>query len=179
MITNTFNILSLSIFHIDHFMALQDRVYDSLPDTDKLFIVRRSRETLKEHFAKNMPVLGAFAGDNLISATCVSYPSEYKMKNYILACKRDINPDDLSIIESVYVCPDYRQLGIATQMTKKACSSAFEVKRPQIIAEIADGNIASIRTFEKIGFNKAGTYISPKDKCKVIMMANREYLNFG
>ena len=177
MITNTFNVQSLSIKHIDKFMALQDRVYDALPDTDKLFIVRRSRVTLTAHFNNAMPVLGVFDKDHLVAATCVSSPNADKMKSYVLACQQDMNPDDLAIIESVYVCPGYRQQGIATQMAKSACAHAFNMARPKIIAEIADGNIASIKTFEKIGFQKAGSYISPEDRCKVIMMANNVYLN--
>lgn len=111
----------------------------------------------------------------MIAATLAVYPNPAKMQNYVLACQENLNINDLTIVESVYVCPDHRQKGLATIVAKTACQKAFAAGRPKIIAEIADGNIASIKTFEKIGFNKAGSYISPEDRCKVIMMGNKSY----
>ncbi|ATH61802.1 L-amino acid N-acyltransferase [Staphylococcus pasteuri] len=62
-----------------------------------------------------------------------------------------------SIEHSIYVHPDYRNSGIASQLLSKLIEEAQQSGYRTIVAGIDASNIGSIKLHEKFNFNHAGT----------------------
>ena len=164
----TFNQHALTSLTLHHFMGLQDKVLNALPDSERHFITPRAETVMADHLIKDMPVLGLYDGSELVAAVIISHPDvtqKYQAENPMI---KGFCLSKIGIIEGLYVDASYRRQGLATHLVHAASKGALTRGRTHLSAEIAVENIASYNTFIRHGFAKVAEFICPDDGCHVM-----------
>jgi ribosomal protein S18 acetylase RimI-like enzyme len=157
-------------------------VFETLSEDKKHFIVPRPSKELEQRLKisqdSDTPTVGIFYKERTLVATAAAvFPTQEKLEKYERVCALSINATRLAIIETVLVHPDYIGQGLGKTVLQELIGHSKERGRDLLVAEIAQENTPSTKAFERHGFVVEGSYISPEDNCKVIMVANEGYMN--
>jgi len=111
------------------------------PTTRKFAIVTQKRITLKDHLVWLEKTLRDSHVNLFIITDGLNDYGDVRL---------DVGPLETEI--SVRIAPEHRLHGVATRALKLAIKEYFETDTNSLIAKVVDGNIASMRTFLKLGF---------------------------
>ena len=159
---------------IDQFLELQDVVRNSLSVETRHYIKPRSAETLHNHLSSNMPILGLRHENHFAGVVMLTHPNNANAKNldgYPFDDLGDI--DDISVIQNLYVDPQYRGQSLSTKLIKLSAEFSHISDRQTIIAKAASNNDKSQRAFLKNGFNVATNGTDPSLGHDVIYMRGK------
>jgi len=146
-----FALVSLSAQNIDAILALQDIIFDSLPEQEQSFLLRKSREFFEKHFAAGNIVLGVVHNGQLVAQSVVVNPTAQNPKTGMVDMVLDAQPQDVTIIQGVVVNPAYQGNRLMTEMVDAWLAIAEKQGRTHAIAEVATDNYYSWSIFLKEG----------------------------
>ncbi len=159
---------------INQFLELQDLVRNSLSVETRHYIKPRNAETLKNHISSNMPILGLRHDNQFVGVVILTHPNNVHAQN-LDGYPFDIlgNIDDISVIQSLYVDPNYRGQSLSTKLIKLSAEFSSASGRKTLIAKATSNNDKSQRAFLKNGFNIATSGIDPSLGHDVVYMIGK------
>jgi hypothetical protein len=165
-----FALVSLSIRNIDAILALQDIIFDNLPEKQQSFILRKSREFFEGHLAAGNIVLGIVHNGQLVAQSVIVNPTENNPKTGMVDMALDAKLDKVTIIQGVAVHPDYRGNNLHLAMIGAWHDIAREQKRTHILGEVAVDNHYSWSNALKEGRQIHSIGVDPSDGTQVYNM---------
>lgn len=170
----TFAATQLQTNDINQFLELQDVVRNSLSVETRHYIKPRGAETLRNHLASNMPILGLKHDNRFVGVVMLTHPDNANAQNLDGYPFDDLGQmDDISIIQSLYIDPNYRGQSLSTKLIKLAAEFSKISGRDTIIAKAASHNDKSQRSFLKNGFNVATNGTDPSLGHDVVYMRSQ------
>jgi ribosomal protein S18 acetylase RimI-like enzyme len=159
---------------INQFLELQNLVRNSLSVETRHYIKPRSAETLHNHLESNMPILGLEHNNRLAGVVMLTHPDKGNAQNLDGYPFDDLGQmDDISVIQSLYVDPNYRGQSLSTKLIKLSAQFSKISGRRTLIAKAASNNDKSQRAFLKNGFNVATNGTDPSLGHDVIYMRGK------
>lgn len=158
----TFAATQLQQSDINDFLKLQDIVRNSLSVETRHYIKPRSAETLYNHLASNMPILGLKHENHLAGVVMLTYPNNANAQNLDGYPFDDLGRiADISVIQSLYVDPNHQGQSLSTKLIKLSAEFSKASGRNTLIAKAASHNEKSQRSFLKNGFHIAHNGTDP------------------
>ncbi len=159
----TFTPVLLDESDIPAFCALQQKVWNALPDHQKHFLKLRTEEDLKAHLDSRMPIIGVKdKNGNLVAQALVSYPlyaeAVKNLEGYPISGSEPVT----AIVQSLAVSPEHGGKKLSQMVLDVAKDMALMSGHVQILAKVADDNPASISSFLKSRFTAASHGNDPK-----------------
>ncbi|GEM_PF-931199 len=139
----------LDLSHLDEMLALQDRVYADLPDSEKNFIIPKTREFFEKHLTSGHPIIGVVCGDQIVAQSIIRTPSVTDPKTGMTDMPHlsDLPVDTLTIMQGVLCDPAHRGNKLMQGMVKQWLSWAGANGRSNAVAEIEVRNHHSWSVF--------------------------------
>lgn len=154
--TQNFKTVLLSEEDIPAFLALQSKVWASLPADEKHFLKVRTAEDLQTHFGYRMPIIGVKDEQGKLVAQCLlAYPTHVDAVRNIQGYPLQGREATTALMQSVAVDPDASGKGLTKMLMEAAKERAIMSGHTSILAKVADGNILSNLSFLRLGFKKA------------------------
>jgi RimJ/RimL family protein N-acetyltransferase len=143
----------LGMDDIHDIMALQDKVYADLSESEKNFIVYKDEAFFERHFSRGHPMIGAFVEGQLVAQSIIRAPSsaDRHIGMTDMVELQELEPENITILQGVLCSPDYRGNGLMNLMVEQWLSWAQEHGRHNALAEIEVRNHFSWQVFMKQG----------------------------
>lgn len=159
----SFDVGVLSLKEVADFIALQNKVYFSLPEGKKHHIKVREAGDIISHIQAGMPIITVRDQQGtLVAQALLSYANSSKGLKNLEGYPIGEDRDGTAIIQSVAVDPDKRGQKLAHLLLDYAKEIAWQQGKQKIIAKVADDNQASGKTFLKNAFVKASKGTDPE-----------------
>jgi ribosomal protein S18 acetylase RimI-like enzyme len=117
------------------------------------FMKELKMELLELLVRKNMPVMGMFVGDEMVSGCALLYASDKDIAAYLTGYDFDGQEDKTAVVSAVWTDPSHTGKG----HSKKTVSAAMEIAviegKHIIRAKVDKGNVASLGLFEGFTFD--------------------------
>lgn len=159
-----YTVVLLNEDDIPDILALQQKVFDALPEEQKSFILPKSPEFFEQHFEKgDNAMLGIFVNGDLIAQSIILNPSQQYPSTGMVDMETVDSPETLSIIEGVLVDADYRGNNLMQKMVDHWLDYVEGIGRTHVIAEIAVDNPYSWGVFLEKGMTLHSMGTDPDD----------------
>lgn len=130
----------LSLKDLDNVLALQEKIIANLPDEQKYFTIRRSREDFaKALSAPNLHMFGIYVGKKLVAQSLLNFPEDNNPRD-IPEFANQYKNSEIAIYQAVLVDPDYRGLGLMKRMLQAREDMAVLCGKKVAICKIAANN---------------------------------------
>lgn len=148
---------------------LLDAVHGDLPAENRHFLKPQDYDSLRQHHMKGFPVLGAIDthSGRLASILLITPTRHPELCRNIAGYPHQFLNSDAAVIQSVATHPDYKRQGLMPQMLQAAEEAGRQMGLSELLAKVADSNLASTTRFEKAGFQPAAEGHDPKAGYKV------------
>lgn len=94
----------------------------------------------------------AYLNDDILPLTILAFDGQKPIGMVSLAKSKDICPDLLPWLSTIYVTPEYRGRGIGSLLQKKICDKAREMGYKKIYCYTSDSTV--IPWYEKLNWHK-------------------------
>ncbi len=168
-----YDLVTLRSKHIDHLLALQEIIYDDLPDEHKVFILPKSRQFFEDHFNRGNPMIGVIANDELIAQSIVLNPTKKYPKTGMVDMEEVGPPESVTVIQGMLVRPEFRGQKIAHVMADAWINISKKDGRFNALSETAIDNSKSWAVFLDMGMHMVSMGVDPEDGTKVYNIHNR------
>lgn len=175
-ITTEFTRQILDVTFCTQAVALQDKAINALPPKDQAFLIRKNEEHFMKFLSGPYAMLGILDDrDQLIAQMQIAYVAPEDPDKNLTRCHQLDDVMDwalpYTVIEGVAVDPDWWNKGLMQKMVASAIElSHKEYQCGNFFTEVAVGNQASYRGFEKNGFGIFVVGADPSDDCPLWYM---------
>jgi ribosomal protein S18 acetylase RimI-like enzyme len=160
--TKKFKVEILNESDIPAFLALQQKVADTIPEDKKHHLKIRDENDLLTHMGHRMPIIGVKDEKGVLVGQCLlSYPCQEDAVKNLAGYPLNESKATTAIIQSLAVDPDFRGFKIADQILDGAKEVAGMSGRVLILAKVAQDNAPSTKTFMGAAFAKASEGLDP------------------
>lgn len=142
-----FEIVHMTIADLDDVLHLQQTVYDDLTETEKSFILPKTREHLTDIFNRGSFMIGIRRDGHLVAQSVVLNPTTAYPDTGMVDMADVGAPETISVLQGVLVHPKSRGHSLGKMMCLAWLSACRQNGRHNVIAETALPNIHSQSIF--------------------------------
>lgn len=134
---------------LDAICALQERVYDALPEAEKNFLLPKTPDFFKQHLQDGHPIIGVICGDKVIAQSIIRVPTQHDQKTGMVDMPEldSMDIESITVLQGVLCDPEYRGNKLMQNMVHHWLSWAGQNNRNNAIAEIEVRNHYSWSVF--------------------------------
>lgn len=155
---------------MDQILALQDKVFNSLSEAEKPYLLKKEKEFFQKHLDHGNLILGVVHDGQLIAQSILLNPTKEHPKTGMVDMKLPSGVDKITIIQGVIVDPDYRGNKLMTTMVDTWLDISKKNKRKDAISEVTVENHYSWSVFLKEGMHIHSIGTDPSDGTVVYNM---------
>lgn len=156
--------------HLDQILALQDKVFNSLSEAEKTFILKKEPSFFEKHMDQGNILLGVVHDGELIAQSILLNPTKEHPKTGMVDMKLPSRADKITVIQGVIVDPDFRGNKLMTTMVDTWLDISKKARRKDAISEVTVENHYSWSVFLKEGMHIHSIGTDPADGTLVYNM---------
>lgn len=153
----------LTTADLDDVLQLQQTVYDALSETEKSFILPKTREHLSAIFNRGGFMIGVKKDGLLVAQSIVLNPSAAHPDTGMVDMEAVGAPETISVLQGVLVHPDARGQSLGNRMCAEWLAVCGKNGRHNVLAETALPNAHSQAIFFAHGMKVVSMGIDPVD----------------
>ncbi len=154
--------------NVDVLHQFQKDIYENLSESNKSFFLLKTKSFLKDHFqAGGMAIALTNMDNQLVAQALIVVPSIEHPNTGMTDMKAMPALDQMTVLQGVAVDPQCRGHGLGDKLVNEWVAVAHQIKRPHLVAETAQDNIASVSLFEKHGVDIVSEGIDMDDGTKL------------
>lgn len=154
----------LSIHQAQAFFDGHTETRMRLPEGQRQFMKELKPEVLEMLMGKNMPVIGMFVGDRLVSGCAILYTSDKEVVACLPGYAFDGQEEKTAVISAVWTNPDHAGKGYSKKVVELGMDIAVMEGRDVFRAKVDKLNAPSLALFNGFDFDTA---IEGQDSLKV------------
>jgi hypothetical protein len=170
----TYEVVLQTAKDIPQIISLQDTVYDTLPEEQKTFMLRKKPEALEAHFASGSLAVGIVHNGTLIGQGRLGLPSQdYKSVRGTANFMQGAALQTIAILEGMLVHPGYRGNNLMSIMVDARLGLAQAAGRENAVTESSVDNPHSWSVLLKEGLKIRAIDVDPEDGTMLYYMHAR------
>ncbi len=142
----------LGIDDAQMFLQMHSEVRANLPEDQKKFMKELNPALLHHILEQNMPVIGVFAGDKMVSGCAMLYPSDEKVADYLADYDFDGQKNITAVISAVWTHQDHTGKGLSKMAVEQGMNFALFEGKETFRAKVDKGNAPSLGLFSTFQF---------------------------
>ncbi len=159
-----YQLKQLTLADMEEVHQLMMDTRESLPENQKHFLKPQDLPMLKQHIAKDFPVLGVIDThtNRLAAAMMITPTNQPELCNNVDGYPKQLLASDAAIVQCVAVHPDFRKQGLMPLLLSGAEEIAAASHIVELVAKIADENTKSRNGFINAGYAAVAAGLDPK-----------------